>query len=221
MSQSLPQKKGYKSSEDIKREQEAAKKAKEPPRKPAYVVELEDGTQDVTLNLNHFYSPMDEKVLVRAMEAEDGVSGCTANYRSGEVRFILDPEKSSIEHLESVCAGLSYPPGEGLDGFWLDVACAIVILLLYIFIPKGLERFGVNETTLRAISGAGGFGMSFAGIALTIIGLKLWGISFLNNLNIKVGEKIPAHYNKWVWKIGTVFLVLLGLLILGYGISTF
>ena len=63
--------------------------------------------------------------------------------------------------------------------------------------------------------------MSFAGIALTIIGLKLWGISFLNNLNIKVGEKIPAHYNKWVWKIGTVFLVLLGLLILGYGISTF
>ncbi len=227
MDNQVQQKKGYLSSEDRKRKEEEEKrkgasgKGKSEPRKPAFIEEREDGLQNVILSLNHFYSPMDEKVLTRAVISQEGVSSCTANYRSGEVSFVLDPEKNTVENIEKVCADLSYPPGEGLDGFWLDVACAIVILALYIFIPKGLERFGVTEETLRAIGGAGGFGMTFAGFVFIIIGLKLWGISFLKNLNIKIGEEIPAHYNKWAWKIGTMLLVLLGLLILGYGVSTF
>ena len=32
---------------------------------------------------------------------------------------------------------------------------------------------------------------------------------------------IPARYNKWVWKIGTMALILFGLLMIGYGVSTF
>ena len=215
------QKKGFKSGTDRKIEAEAEKKAKGPARKPAYIEKLDGGLLDVTLSLNHFYSPMDEKVLVRAMLAQEGVSECSANYRSGEVRFVLDPEKNSIEKLEEVCSGLSYPPGEGLDGFWLDVACAIAILLLYIFIPKGLERFGVNESTLRAVADSMGIGMTLIGAMIAVIGLKLWGIPVFQKLNIKIGEEIPNHYNKYLWKAGIVLLVLIGLLIIGYGLSAF
>ena len=165
----------------------------------------------ITLNRDGILCPVDEKIIKKELLQYEEIKAVHVKYRDGEVEVEYDPDATDPDSIKAVLDGIGYKEGEGIGGFWLDVLCAVLIVALYILIPKLLTALGIAyEGTIPALPAALG---TAAGFLLSFTGLKMWGaLDFLNKLHLGFTDRIPKHYNKWVYKIGTMLITELGLL---------
>lgn len=167
--------------------------------------------EKITLNRDGILCPVDEKIIKRELLQYEEIKAVHVKYRVGTVEVEYDADSTDRASIEEVLDGLGYKAGEGIGGFWLDFACAILIVAMYIFIPKLMMASGINYEgtipTIPAVIGAA------AGFILCFIGLKMWGcLGILDKIKIGFIDNIPKHFNHWVYKIGTLLITELGLL---------
>ena len=175
--------------------------------------------EKITLERDGILTPVDERIIYDKLMACKGIESVKIIYRAGTVATEYDPEYASEEAIDDFLTELGYPKGTGLFGFWLDILSAVMVVVLYIFLPKLFTRLGWSLAGLSPWLGVPGV---ILGVAFVGVGLKMWGVApFLAKIKLNFADGIPKHYKGFPYKMITLLLTEAGLLMFFASMSLF
>lgn len=91
--------------------------------------------EKLTLPLQGMICRQCEDIVCQRLLSVRGVIAANASYWKGEVVIEFDPDLVTEKALRQFLASIGYPPSEKTaGGFWVDIACGVVIVLLLLML---------------------------------------------------------------------------------------